>query len=335
MTTESQGRSEPADFPLEARLRLLGAVPMLAELTPEQLAPLAAVACVERFAAGERILHQDDPGDCVYLVADGRVQVLARIERDGIATEATICWLGPGETLGELSLLDGQPRSASCVAGTDTVCLRLERADFLRALEQHWPLSRALFKVLAHRLRRADGSMAEQARDVLTGLYSRRALPDLYERELARMQRARKARGDDIRSLAVLFVDVDRFKEINDTYGHHTGDQVLRAVARTLSDTTRGVDLVVRLGGDEFVVLLPEAGSDGVWRVATQVRRTLQDDPPGPVPFTVSIGAALVNPSEPQSLDDLLTEADDAMYRDKFYRQQGRDLGPQELATLA
>jgi diguanylate cyclase (GGDEF)-like protein len=224
---------------------------------------------------------------------------------------------------------------------------------------QHWTLSEALLETLASRLRLADKSMAEHARDPLTGVYNRRALYDLYDREARRTQRAARraarlshdqiaeardghelgrserdaasgatnlARGrrdsgqavaDEVLPLAVLFVDVDKFKTINDTYGHATGDDVLCAVAHTLSECGRATDHVARFGGDEFVMLLPEAGAVGAQLVSDRIRRRLSDTPPGPVPFSISIGAAVVEPMEPPTLDALMARADEEMYRDK------------------
>ena len=120
-----------------------------------------------------------------------------------------------------------------------------------------------------------------------------------------------------MQSLGLLFCDVNVFKSINDTYGHHIGDEVLRAVAQTLISASRVTDFVARYGGDEFVVLLPDSGEAGVNVVSNRIREILRDNPPGPVPFSVSIGSALVDPHAPQKLEALMALADEAMYEDK------------------
>jgi diguanylate cyclase (GGDEF)-like protein len=193
--------------------------------------------------------------------------------------------------------------------------LRLRRADFLAALHDQWALTRALLAALAQRLRRADARLVEFARDPLTGLYSRGALGDLYVRELTRLRlRPAEAAG---RTVALLYLDVDRFKEINDRHGHHTCDEVLRAAAARLTVLTRQTDVVARHGGDEFVVLLADADAGAAERIAARIRRSLHDQPPGPVPFTVSIGTSLADPHAPQPLEALLRDADVEMYREK------------------
>ncbi len=305
---------------LAHRLSVLAAVPLFAEVQREHLLPLAAAAEWREFESGQAIVRQGEPGESIYIIIEGRVQVVVACEGDGMLTEAVVSTLQAGETLGELSLLDGRPRSATCFALGRTVCLRLARAEFLRALEADWGLCRALLGMMAERLRRADGRLAEHARDPLTGLYSRRAFADAYEREAARLQRAYRAGVRQPHSTALLFVDVDSFKEINDRFGHQIGDEVLQAVAATLTAAARRNDLVARHGGDEFVLLLPEAGLTGARRVAARVRRRLREQPPGPVPFTVSVGAAVIDPRQPPPLAALLTQADRAMYRDKARR---------------
>ncbi len=310
-----------SDVPVEARARQLSQLPLFREMTPEELAPLAAACEVVSFRAGEAIVRQGEPGDSVYVILDGRVEVLARTERNGVLAESVVSWLVAGDALGELSLLDGQPRSATCVALTDTTCLRLERDEFLGAVRRHWSLTHALLGVVADRLRHADSRLAEHATDPLTGVNNRRALLDLYERETSRAARVTRQAGaatmPTMQPLGLLFVDVNRFKSINDTYGHQVGDEVLCAVAQALVTCSRGTDFVARYGGDEFVVLLPDAGQGGVDVVAGRVRDLLENHAPGPVPFTVSIGGALVDPHAPKKLEEIMAEADAAMYREK------------------
>jgi len=120
--------------------------------------------------------------------------------------------------------------------------------------------------------------------------------------------------------LGVLFCDLDRFKDVNDSYGHGIGDEVLRAVADRLRATVRGVDVVGRLGGDEFVVLLSDVeGAVQVERTAERVRTALGDAVlvgGQPVACGVSVGVAVVDLAEPHTLtaSDVLRDADTAMY---------------------
>src|SRR5262249_18732261 len=124
--------------------------------------------------------------------------------------------------------------------------------------------------------------------------------------------------------LAVLFVDLDRFKAINDTLGHWVGDELLRLAAARLRDCVREDDLVARVGGDEFGVLLPRVRQEGAIRIAGKILGRLRQ------PFGVdghqlhasaSVGAA-VYPVDGRSAEALLKSADGAMYRAK---QSGRD----------
>ena len=297
------------------RVRLLAGVALFKGLSPTQLLPLALVAEPILYRPCDSIVRQGDPGESVYVITEGKVDVLARSENDPDAPEAVVAWLGAGDAVGELSLLDGQPRSASCVAVEDTLCLRLDRQHFKGALQEHWALTEELLMVLAQRLRLADKLLAEHARDPLTGLNNRRALAKIYARGANRAQRG--ARRAERVPLAVLFADVDNFKQINDSHGHMVGDNVLRSVAQTLTAVSRDSDVVARFGGDEFVMLLPEAGEEGASLVASRVREILSDQPPGPVPFSVSIGTAVYDVERPPSFEELLAAADSSMYQDK------------------
>ncbi len=301
---------------------LLRSVPLFLGLRADELAPLAEACRRVTFAAGDTVVQQDKLGDCVYIILDGRVEVRARAKSPGAVSETVLSWLVEGDTVGELSLFDGRPRSASCVALADTTCLRLDRDAFLAAARSNWDLTLAVFGVLSDRIRHADTLLAEHARDALTGVNNRRALIELYEREATRAQRAARqavAAGSELAAneLVLVFVDVDKFKSINDTFGHHVGDEVLRSVANTLVTAGRSTDFVACYGGDEFVMLLPEAGLSGADLVVSRIRELVHDEPPGPVPFTVSIGAALIDPLRPETFVDVMARADAAMYRDK------------------
>jgi diguanylate cyclase (GGDEF)-like protein/PAS domain S-box-containing protein len=154
--------------------------------------------------------------------------------------------------------------------------------------------------------------------DTLTGVPNRELLHQRAEHALAVSRRSS-------RMLAVLFIDLDRFKEVNDRFGHSAGDQVLRQVARRLSECLREVDTITRYGGDEFVVLLEEIEDPGeVEQVATRMRDVLAEPiaiDVGAVRVTSSIGAALY-PRDGEDIFSLIQRADRAMYRAK---ERGRN----------
>ena len=115
-------------------------------------------------------------------------------------------------------------------------------------------------------------------------------------------------------------VDVDNFKQVNDTYGHAAGDQVLRAVAPRSRSQLRDIDLLGRYGGDEFVVLLVETELDGARKVAERVRQGVADMPvdidQGPLNVTISVGVARLAEDGP-NVAALVNDADVALYAAK------------------
>jgi diguanylate cyclase (GGDEF)-like protein len=150
--------------------------------------------------------------------------------------------------------------------------------------------------------------------DPLTGCVNRRAL----ENRLRTDWRLAKRRGSHV---AVVAIDLDNFKTINDSRGHPVGDVVLQQLAGIMKSTARDTDTVARLGGDEFVIVLPDTGWEGAVTFAERVRRRVQDYAFGrenaPVAATVSIGVALARGTDPISPDVLLHEADRSLYKAK------------------
>ena len=146
--------------------------------------------------------------------------------------------------------------------------------------------------------------------DALTGLRNRRALD---QELMTRFATARRYH----RPLSVAVVDVDRFKHFNESFGHQSGDKVLREVASLLRRGTRATDVVGRLGGEEFCVLLPETGLFEAAQVGEKIRALIASsiaDLPG---VTVSVGIASMPHSHVQSAEELMFAADAALYRAK------------------
>jgi len=160
---------------------------------------------------------------------------------------------------------------------------------------------------------RAEEALAHQAlHDPLTGLPNRRLLSDRLEQSLLSAQRTRA-------SLALLLLDLDRFKEVNDTFGHHHGDALLREVGARLAGLLRATDTVARLGGDEFALLLIGADEVGAVRVAEQIRTALDapiliDGQTLHAPGSVGVAIAPAHGTEAHAL---LRCADVAMYAAK------------------
>lgn len=164
----------------------------------------------------------------------------------------------------------------------------------------------------SERQRRAVLALHEDAHtDALTGLLNRRALDDLLPRVL------RDARGG---SVAVLMLDLDRFKSFNDSFGHQAGDEVLRETGRLLRGEVRPGDLVVRYGGEEFAVVLPDSDARRAQRIGERILDAFREHRWPLRPVTVSIGATIATDADDG--EAVLRRADEALYCSK---QQGRD----------
>jgi diguanylate cyclase (GGDEF)-like protein len=168
--------------------------------------------------------------------------------------------------------------------------------------------------------------------DPLTGLWNYRYLRESIRREVERASRFG-------RMLAVLALDLDRFKEVNDTYGHTAGDAVLVEFARRVSGVVREVDLAFRQGGEEFVVLLPETDADGAAIVARRIGAAVRDDTfdidgTADIAVTVSIGIA-VFPGHAATAQAVLNAADGALYAAKAAGRDGFRVAPGGPAAMA
>ena len=154
--------------------------------------------------------------------------------------------------------------------------------------------------------------------DGLTELYNRRGFNDLGEQYL-------KLAGRSSRSASLIYLDIDRFKTINDTLGHHVGDRALLSLADTLRDTFRRSDLIARMSGDEFAVLAFETSEDNSETLVERLRAELtevNETTRERFQLSVSIGLARYDSDDAVSLEDLLGQAVAAMHQEKLKKRR-------------
>jgi diguanylate cyclase (GGDEF)-like protein/PAS domain S-box-containing protein len=235
-----------------------------------------------------------------------------------------------GRTSVELGLIEPQvrreavstTRQQQAAGGFET---RLTRKDG----EQRWvefspqvlagdELLLTILRDVTHRKELERRALELAERDPLTDIYNRRRFGDDVRRRIAEAAR----HGH---SSALLVLDVDELKAINDTHGHSVGDAVLLAVARALEFSVRDTDVVARLGGDEFGVLLSHTDLDGAERVERGIRRRLEETavatPDGPLAIGVSVGATAIDGEA--DYEQVLQRADAAMYAAKDHQRRG------------
>lgn len=160
-------------------------------------------------------------------------------------------------------------------------------------------------------------ALAAAFRDPLTGAGNRVALTKTLSREIELAKRHNQ-------SLSLLMLDLDYFKQINDEFGHSTGDKVLKGTVKCIGNCIRQTDMCFRYGGEEFLVMLSNASQSGALRIAERIRMSIAalmfQHPKGNVHITVSAGCATLRPED--NMDSLLQRADDALYEAK---SAGRD----------
>ena len=203
--------------------------------------------------------------------------------------------------------VDREPLSASDVEFADSVI-----KSAVNAIEQSYVIEQA----------KADNARLEALAhtDPLTHLLNRRALTIRLVAELERVRRYNSP-------LTMLMIDLDHFKQINDTYGHLVGDEVLRGISAILQRSVRTVDMVARYGGEEFVIVLPETGEQGAVVFAERIRERVEshrfDNDRSPLTnVTVSIGVSAFPAPHVETAEDLFARADAALYRAK---ERGRN----------
>ncbi len=150
-------------------------------------------------------------------------------------------------------------------------------------------------------------------RDSLTGMYNRHYFDEVIDREFERARRYRYF-------ISVMIIDVDKFKIINDNYGHARGDRVLTGIAECLGNNIRKSDIIIRYGGDEFLAVLPNANGRDLRKAIEKMKKRVKEWSEKldfGFPVSISVGGYAQNPDRKKSVDEVLIEADKRLYKDK------------------
>jgi len=221
---------------------------------------------------------------------------------EGCRSMALLPLVQQGEPVGSLNLGSRSPERFAAGSGT----------DFLERLA-------AVFSICLENALNHERLKLAGLTDPLTGVNNRRYFESRYRAELAHARRHRLP-------LSCMFLDIDRFKGINDSLGHLAGDEVLRRVAELIGSRLRGNDVIARYGGEEFVVLMPQTAFRQACEVAERIRFAIAERPLQPLPgvdlaVTISIGVAMlpeeVAGDEGEVARKLIASADAALYRAK------------------
>lgn len=287
----------------------------------EQLAPLLAACAIVHVRAGQPV--EDTAKAHLYIVLSGALAVAADTQ-SGMA-DGTVSRILPGESVGEQSVLDQTTNLSAISAIVDSDLLVIEGELVWKMIDLSGGLARNLLRMLSFRISAANALLRRRQKlgefyrqlsmnDGLTGLYNRSWLSDMLPKVVATAHRANTP-------LALVMIDLDHFKTFNDTHGHLTGDDALRAAAGVISVALRPSDFAVRYGGEELMVILPETTELLAVLVAERLCARMREaeifpDMRLPLPHvTASVGVAVLT----EGMDDqaLIAAADAALYRAK------------------
>ena len=286
-----------------------------------QLAPLLAGCAIVRLKAGKPV--EDGSRARLYIVLAGALAVEADTH-SGMA-DGTVSRILPGESVGEQAVLDDSSNLSAISAIVDSELLVIDGDLVWKMIDLSNGLARNLLRMLSFRIRAANALLRRRQKlgefyrqlsmnDGLTGLYNRSWLADMLPKVVATAHRAGTP-------LALIMIDLDHFKQFNDTHGHLTGDDALRAAATVVGQALRPSDFAVRYGGEEMMVILPETSELLAVLVAERLCARMREAPifpdmREPLPHvTASVGVAVLAAGMTDL--DLVAAADAALYRAK------------------
>jgi diguanylate cyclase (GGDEF)-like protein len=320
----------------------LGRSPLFEGLARGQLVRLSKEVEELDVKPGTVLCREGRPAREFFVIVEGEAAVTKAGEH--------VRRLGTGEFFGEVAMIERAPRATTVTALTPLRFFLFSSRAFWSVMHENSDLERRVLRALILEnvavREMADAALRRQAElneyqalhDSLTGLPNRTLFHDRIGQAVLACERS----GGRV---AVLLMDLDRFKEVNDTLGHHSGDVLLTELGSRIRDVLRASDTVARLGGDEFGVLLPDQSDPmDVVHVMEKIRQAVerplvvQDLPLG---VEASVGVAFY-PDHGRTVDALLQAADVAMYAAKethafytFYDATTHDYGPARLTLLA
>ena len=268
---------------------------------------------------GTLLIDPNQPKRRLLILLDGLLQVVMKSQGGSFSDNIL-----PGHCAGEMSIFDNVKPSAQVFAKEKSTLLVIDAGTALAMLNASHDLCLNFLQLLSSRLRNNNKVVCEEEyhircieenakADSLTGLHNRRWLEDMYTRELKRSNE-----GDF--HLSAFMLDIDHFKNINDSYGHIAGDQVLIAVAKCITNCLRPSDMPVRYGGEEFTVFLPNTTSENAKIIAERLRSSVEKmqialSSGEVISVTVSVG--FTERQQGDTVETIIKRADDALYHAK------------------
>ncbi|MDY6978838.1 MAG: GGDEF domain-containing protein [Pseudomonadota bacterium] len=271
------------------------------------------------------ILTPERDNHTIYIVLSGQLVVQFDPQRGGLQAH-----VGPGGWLGEMSVIDHKRPSATVVTESQVQLLAINESTWWELIERSHVAARNFLHALSSRLREDSKLITEGMQkqkifsekaqtDSLTGLRNRHWLNE-------RLPELLKEQAAGYPSCSLLMLDIDRFKDFNDQYGHLAGDRVLQSVANIVRDNLRDNDAAIRYGGEEIILVLPDTNETNAEAIAQRLRQYIREhkvesyDGSLLPPVSVSIGVYMIDAGD--KAEEVLSRVDTALYEAK---RAGRD----------
>ena len=298
----------------------LEGVPLLTDSDLDIIFGVLKNSPIKKVEAGSAFIKRGDTSESMYIILKGKFTVHVENLKD-----ESIMTLAKGDSVGEIAILDGKPRSAFVVAQTECEVLEIEKDIFWTLVNSSHEIAVNLLLILSARLRGNNDTISESLElqkkyrasavvDSLTSLNNRKWLNETLPRLIKRI-------STDRGNLCVAMIDIDHFKNFNDTFGHPAGDFVLSSVAKAYKENIRPTDFAARYGGEEFTLIFPGLSLEEALTAADRVRKTIMalklTTPDGKKLPQITISLGLAELKEGEKMEALIARADKALYEAK------------------